>query len=305
VSKSRRHWLWITPLVMVLTPVLLFVYASWRYPLRTGAILMAVYQRLPSSLRNNDASWNLVNAYLRATVEDGQPLEAKRELRRHKRPDYLVVALGDSVTAGENVDPVARWTFLLQNLMHYRLRKSVRVVNSGIAGEIAPLGLTRLDRDVLALKPDLVVVGYLINDGRIFGVGAEGQGQTMVSFDEFLNTMQTIVAKVRGTGAAVLVFTCQPIQPGFFGFQHMDWATLQEIMFTARVTALKGLAARYGVPLSDTYEAIAAMTDQVTLYDADNIHLNADGHKLIAQLIFQTWAEKFYPSLAAPRAPQP
>jgi lysophospholipase L1-like esterase len=222
VSKSRRHWLWITPLVIVLTPALLFVYASWRYPLRTGAILIAVYQRLPSSVRNNAASWNLMNAYLRATVEDGQPLEAKRELRRHKRSDYLVVALGDSATAGENVDPVARWTFLLQNLMRYRLRKSVHVINSAISGEIAPLSLKRLDRDVLALKPNLVIVGYLINDGRIFGVGAEGQGQTMVNFDEFLSAMQTIVAKAREAGAAVLVFTCQPIQPGFFGFQHMD-----------------------------------------------------------------------------------
>ncbi len=302
MALKRRSLIWIVPAAIVLLPLLAVALLSWTYPLPTGTAVMAVYQHLPSSVRYQPTAWRLMNAYVRATTDKDQPREVAEALRQRKRPDYLVVALGDSATAAANVDPDERWTFQLQKMMHYRLRKTVEVVSAAVSGEIAPLGLKRLERDVLALKPDLVIVGYLINDSRVFGTGADGQGQTIVSFDEYLRAMRTIVARVRDTRRTVMVFTCHPIQSGFFGVEHLDWATIQDIVFTARVTALKGLAMQYNVPLADTFNAIAKKTDQVTLYDADNLHLNADGHQLVARLIFETWAEKIYPSLTAPPA---
>ena len=40
----------------------------------------------------------------------------------------------------------------------------INVINSGISGDSAPVGLERLERDVLSYHPDLVVVSYGLND---------------------------------------------------------------------------------------------------------------------------------------------
>lgn len=41
---------------------------------------------------------------------------------------------------------------------------AVSVINAGISGDNAPGGLARLERDVLSFRPDLVVVGFALND---------------------------------------------------------------------------------------------------------------------------------------------
>ena len=305
MAEKRRRWIWIAVLVAIpLVPALLFALASWTKPQQTGTIAMAVFQALPPSVRLQPAAWNMMNAYLRATIPDDQPREVKQETKRRKRADYLVVALGDSITAGQNIDPDKRWTFRLQKLMHHRLRANVNVVNAGVPGEIAPLGAKRVARDVLALKPNLAIIGYLINDGRIFGPGLDGQGQTLVTYDEYVGAMRAMVSQVRNARIPVLVYTCQPIQPNFFGFEHANWATLQEIVLTARVLALQTMAKENDVPLADSFTKIAELSDPSALYDPDHMHLNAEGNKLVAQIIFQTWAEAIYPSLIAQPAAQ-
>ena len=40
----------------------------------------------------------------------------------------------------------------------------VNIINSGISGDSAPVGLSRLERDILSYNPDLVVVSYGLND---------------------------------------------------------------------------------------------------------------------------------------------
>ncbi|MBQ8884904.1 MAG: GDSL family lipase [Clostridia bacterium] len=40
----------------------------------------------------------------------------------------------------------------------------INIVNSGISGDSAPVGAKRLERDILAQNPDLVVVSYGLND---------------------------------------------------------------------------------------------------------------------------------------------
>ena len=49
----------------------------------------------------------------------------------------------------------------------------INVINSGISGDSAPVGLERLERDILSYNPDLVVVSYGLNDstGGISNIG--------------------------------------------------------------------------------------------------------------------------------------
>lgn len=292
-----RTRLLIIVLIVFGLPPALFAYLSWQSPVTTSALTLVVYNSLPASVRNHPAMWDLVSAYFIGRVETDQPYEVRRFLRRDRRADYVVVALGDSTTRGTLVPPEKRWTYLLQKKMKHRLRQSVQVVNAGVSGEIAAQGAQRLERDVFALQPDLVILGYLINDGRVFGVDGERRGQTLVDFNGYFAEMDGLLASLRQRKTPVMLFTCQPIQPGFFGLERMHWVMIQDIIFTSRLAALKKRAGELGVPVAETYEAITAQPEQIALYNPDNIHLNDGGHKLVSKLLFTTWVERVLPAL--------
>jgi acyl-CoA thioesterase I len=81
----------------------------------------------------------------------------------------LIVAFGDSVTAGV----AERGVLLRDEVYHSRLRRRLEgwrarclfnVLNSGISGDTTTRALARIDRDVIAHQPDLVLVAFGLND---------------------------------------------------------------------------------------------------------------------------------------------
>lgn len=73
----------------------------------------------------------------------------------------------------------------------------VSIINAGISGQNAELGLERLERDVLSYKPDLVVVCFGLNDS------AEGL-ERLSAYEEAL---KKIFTRVQETGAEVIFMT--------------------------------------------------------------------------------------------------
>lgn len=76
-----------------------------------------------------------------------------------------VVFLGDSVTAGGNASsPARRFPDLFAARLQRQFPRSrVRMINAGVGGTNSDFGLERLDKDVLAHGPDLVVIEF-VND---------------------------------------------------------------------------------------------------------------------------------------------
>ena len=112
-----------------------------------------------------------------------------------------VVFLGDSVTAGGNAtSPGKRFP----DLFAARLRRQfpgarVTMVNAGVGGTNSDFGLERLDKDVLAHKPDLVVVEF-VND--MFWPPAK-----------IRSNYAELVARVRRAGAEVIICTPHYMAP--------------------------------------------------------------------------------------------
>ena len=77
--------------------------------------------------------------------------------------DTLIVAMGDSLTEGLNVDPEQAYPAQLERKLR-AAGHDVRVVNAGIAGETSTGARARVDW-VLRLKPDLVILETGANDG--------------------------------------------------------------------------------------------------------------------------------------------
>jgi len=74
-----------------------------------------------------------------------------------------IVAFGDSLTAGYGADQGDSYPDYLQKLLDTR-NLQYRVVNMGISGNTTKDGLDRV-KDVLALKPAIVIVEFGGNDG--------------------------------------------------------------------------------------------------------------------------------------------
>jgi acyl-CoA thioesterase-1 len=106
--------------------------------------------------------------------------------------ERVIVAFGDSLTAGLGVPPESSYPALLAA----RLRAEgypYRVVNAGVSGDTTAGGLRRVDW-ALRLKPDVVIVELGANDAL--------RGQDL---DGVRQNLAAIVERFQSAGARVLV----------------------------------------------------------------------------------------------------
>ncbi len=146
----------------------------------------------------------------------------KKQQNLSLNPAVTVALLGDSVTQGcfecfvkedGNVDTVfdteSSYGSKLKRLLN-GLYPTVQfnLINAGISGDSAKGGLKRLERDVLSFHPDLVVVGFALNDAALMGQNG---------VDDYKTTMNEILRRIAETGAESIVLTpnamCTEISP--------------------------------------------------------------------------------------------
>jgi acyl-CoA thioesterase I len=99
-----------------------------------------------------------------------------------------VVFLGDSITHGHRLPRNAAFPYRLGQALN------VDAINAGISGDTTDGGLRRLDRDVLAHRPRLVVVGLGVNDA--FGKQPP---------EAVVQNLRTITQRIRAEGAQVVL----------------------------------------------------------------------------------------------------
>ena len=80
--------------------------------------------------------------------------------------EFRVLTLGDSFTYGQGVQLEDTWVQVLEGMLAEHRGKPVEVMNGGFAtgGHYPPLYVDWLRTDGLAFSPDLVIVGFCLND---------------------------------------------------------------------------------------------------------------------------------------------
>jgi len=172
------------------------------------------------------------------------------------RADHVVVALGDSLTAGLGVGVEEAYPALLEA----RLRREgfdYRVVNAGVSGDTSAGGLRRLDW-ALKLKPQVLIVALGANDGL--------RGQPPAALRANLTQ---IVERARGAGARVLLAGMRV--PPNYGDEYAR-------AFAAVYTSV---ARATGVPLAPFL--LDGVAGDPRLNQADGIHPTAEGQRVIAE----------------------
>jgi acyl-CoA thioesterase I len=96
----------------------------------------------------------------------------------------LILAFGDSLTAGLGVDPEENYPSRLQVLLE-SAGYPYRVLNQGVSGDTTSRALRRIESAV-ALKPDIVILELGINDG-LQGISVL---ETRKNLDEMLSRFE-------------------------------------------------------------------------------------------------------------------
>lgn len=151
------------------------------------------------------------------------------------------------------------------------------VIGAGISGNRVPDLLARVDRDVIARKPDVVVIYIGIND---VWHSQNGRGTPR---DEFERGLGTLVEKIRAGGAKVVLCTPTVIGEKKSGTNKLD-AMLDEYAGITRAVATKAKTA-----LIDLREACVEHLAKHNEKDAENgvlttdgVHLTPAGERFIA-----------------------
>ena len=170
--------------------------------------------------------------------------------------ERVVVALGDSLTAGLGVAADEAWPALIESPLR-REGFSYRVVNAGVSGDTTAGGLRRVDW-VLRNRPEVAVVALGANDG-LRGLATDAMESNLVA----------IVERLRAGGARVLVAGMQ-VPPNYGAVYARAFSGV-----------FPDVARRTGSPLVPfLLDGVAA---DPRLNQPDGIHPNAAGHRAIAE----------------------
>jgi lysophospholipase L1-like esterase len=188
------------------------------------------------------------------------------------REPVRIVGFGDSITGVYyHTGGKRAWCDMLGIALGRLYPKAKTVLfNAGISGNTSAAGLKRIDRDVLARHPHLVVVMFGMND-------AAGVPKEM-----FEANLKEIVSRVRQSSSAVVLCTPNSVYPN----PRRPTERLAEYAQTVRQVARD-----LSVSLADCYQAYEELhaRDPLAwkLLMSETIHPSMNGHKLFAEVIAQ------------------
>ncbi len=217
------------------------------------------------------------------------------------QPPVTIAFLGDSVTQGcfecyydESVGyfgPCEYENSFAEHLRHFLLllcpNAQINIINAGIGGDSAPGGLGRFDRDVAPFHPDLVVVGYALNDS---GHGKDGLAR-------YKTALSGIVDKVTAIDAECILLTPNSmndrVSPSLTD-PHMRAAAAAfvQVDLDSYVDTARAVARDHGVPVCDVYakwQAWKRAGVNVTELLSNKLnHPVRELHRLVAYLLAET-----------------
>ena len=171
----------------------------------------------------------------------------------------MIVAFGDSLTAGFGADPGKSYPdFLQQELDRRGLR--YHVVNAGISGETTTDALARLD-SVIALHPAVVILEFGGNDGL--------RG---LPISTTRTNLEQLITALRQSGTEVLL--AGMTLPPNYGPEYIG--AFQRIYIE--------LAAQYKIALMPFLLEGVAGTNRM---QRDGLHATADGNRIVAATVMR------------------
>ncbi len=176
-------------------------------------------------------------------------------------PDYRLLIVGDSLSAGYGLKQQQGWVSLLQNIWRDD-KQPIDVINAAISGETTDGGLARLPRLLEQHRPTHVLLELGGNDGL--------QGHPV---DKIKANLTDMIALARESGAIVFLQDMQI--PTNYGKRYTQWFT----------DSFEQVASQTNTPLLPFFMQDVALHKE--LMQNDGIHPNAKAQPQIATFMQQ------------------
>jgi len=175
-----------------------------------------------------------------------------------------ILILGDSLTAGYGLDPAQAYPAVLEEKIRNAGLDWWRVINAGVSGDTSAGGLRRIDW-LLKRKVDILVLELGANDGL--------RG---IQLDVTKNNLQQIIDRTRKAYPGVKIVIVGMMVPPNLG---LDYTTQFRELFVELAEENQGGL----IPF--LLEGVAGRPE---LNLPDGIHPTAEGHKIIADTVWET-----------------
>ncbi len=194
------------------------------------------------------------------------------------RDGEKVAFLGDSITRLGWKTPGGYVRLVMAGLEANGIR--IVPVPAGIAGNRSSEMLARIDHDVLAKKPDWMLLSCGVND-VCFGLS----GTNGIALEPFKANIRAMVEKSQSSGMRLMILTASPI--GEIARSPGNRALVPYNDF------LRALAKEKNFPLADVNTGMTAVLKHFrnpeTALTVDGLHPNAEGHKIFATCILRAF----------------
>ncbi len=195
--------------------------------------------------------------------------------------DNFVLRKGDRIVfLGDSITEQQLYTNYVEAYLASRYPElKLTFFNAGWGGDTAPGGCARLDRDVLALKPDVVTICYGMNDGGYCPMKPEIR-------DAFVGGMRQLVSRLKAADVRVVLLT-----PGMVDVSvNPDLRTVEYNIRSLRALSdeVLALAAAEQLPVADLHklmndvDAAAKAAEPSFCMIPDSVHPDPAGHLVMA-----------------------
>lgn len=192
-----------------------------------------------------------------------------------------IVFLGDSITQG-GVSPKGYVTLIKNALAEKHKDLDIEVIGAGISGNKVPDLQRRLEKDVIAKKPTLVVIYIGINDVW----HGENNPANGTSKEKFESGLLEIIGKIKESGARVVLCTPSVIGEKKSGGNKLD-SRLDEYSEISRKVAKESKSQL--CDLRKAFQDYLAKNNpddkERGILTGDRVHLNDAGNKFVADTI--------------------
>jgi len=260
-------------MIMLLVPVAVLL-MSW------ACVVYSDSSDKPSTRPSSDSRPATTQAA--AVADPATYLAGVSELMNKQWPNNRTVNIvchGHSVPSGYFATPVVDTFNAYPHLLHRGIKSAhpwavINVIVTAIGGEAAEAGAARFDRDVLALRPDVVTIDYALNDR---GLGLERARKGWV----------TMIEKAQAAGVKVILLTPTPDVT----------AKLDDPKdpLNQHAQQIRELAAQYHVGLVDSLSAFKAQLKAGRKLDdlmAQGNHPNRKGHDIVTAELLKWFPAK-------------
>lgn len=215
-------------------------------------------------------------AFMIAGLEAAEPIKLQKDER--------IVFLGDSITQA-GVGPNGYVTLIGKALAEKRKDLGIEVIGAGISGNKVPDLQRRLEKDVIAKRPTLVVIYIGINDVW----HGETDPSKGTSPEKFEAGLKEVVSACQKAGARVMLCTPTVIGEKRDGMNKLD-ANLDEYAALSRRVAQERDAVLCDLRKAfvDHLKAKNAENQEKGILTTDRVHLNDAGNRLVADTMLAT-----------------